>query len=217
MVTDAERQAQRARPAPTANELRELAMRLRKLANDILQGEIDDRFAKSDAGRIPNPLVTGWYTRAVYWEDNEQQRLFHTICQLLGQIHLGRAELPIERLKSLAASVDGLASTLEPTSATAEAAERGGTKKPPRPPTKTERIRDQRIKFCWSKWHKSKTKGENEWRNIEEAYRKQIVSDPKLFKDKTSHDAIRLQHDRHCATCKHPTYFNPDGTQKAGR
>ncbi|MBC7818183.1 MAG: hypothetical protein IAG10_14950 [Planctomycetaceae bacterium] len=106
-------EAQLARPAPTSPELRQLADQLRALAKAIFQGQ-DNRFVTEDAKRIPNPLVTGWYTRAVAWKDNEQQRLFHTVCTLLGNIAWGVADSPRERLESLATDVDELAATIDP-------------------------------------------------------------------------------------------------------
>lgn len=112
---DAEREAQRARPAPTANELRVLAKRLRAVAKAIFQsGKLDIPFVKGECAAIPHPLVTGWYTRANAWDDKEQKRLFGTICSLLAKMYSGQAaESPTERLESLATDVDALAVTLE--------------------------------------------------------------------------------------------------------
>ena len=115
-------EAQLARPAPTSSELRKLADQLRALAKAIFQGQ-DNRFVTQDAKRIPNPLVTGWYTRAVAWKDNEQQRLFHTVCTLLGSIAWGTADSPRERLESLATDIDELAAMLERQPATVETAD----------------------------------------------------------------------------------------------
>ena len=110
-------------PAPTSPELRKLGERLRALAKAIFQSGENNRFVIADAGRIPHPLVTGWYTRAVAWKDNEQQRLFHTICTLLGDLAWGTANSPRERLESLATDVDELAVTIDSQPATVETLE----------------------------------------------------------------------------------------------
>lgn len=112
---------QRARPAPTATELRSLADRLRKLAKAIFQsGKWDTPFVKVECATIPHPLVTGWFTRANARQDKEQKRLFETVCSLLGKIYSGGViESPHERLESLASDVEELAATIEPWSETA--------------------------------------------------------------------------------------------------
>lgn len=108
-------------PAPMAVELRSVAKRLREIAKAIFQsGKWNTPFVKGECATIA-PLVIGWFTRAVGWDDKEQRRLFETICSLLGRLGAGQAvESAIERLTSLAGDVDALAATLDPQPVTFE-------------------------------------------------------------------------------------------------
>ncbi|MFM9966128.1 MAG: hypothetical protein ACKV2Q_33535 [Planctomycetaceae bacterium] len=116
MEAATDREAQRARPAPTTNELQDLAKRLRKLAKGIFQNGVKtDSHTKSEVGRMLDPLqIQGWHSRAVVWQDVEQQRLFRAVACLLSEIFRKCADSPVERLQSVATDVDALAATLEP-------------------------------------------------------------------------------------------------------
>lgn len=112
---EAEREARRALPAPTAVELRDLAKRLRVIAKAIFQsGKLDIPFVKNEFATIFSPLVVGWYTRAIGWDDEEQKRLFEAVASLV-KLRSGVAvDSPVERLTSIADDCDALATTLYP-------------------------------------------------------------------------------------------------------
>ncbi|MFM9961845.1 MAG: hypothetical protein ACKV2Q_11540 [Planctomycetaceae bacterium] len=68
------------------------------------------------------------------------------------------------------------------------------TNKPPKPPTKTERIRDQRIKFCCPKRRK---KSPETWNEIYHDYNKKFPNDKTA-----SPDTLLHSHDRNCLKCR---------------
>lgn len=100
----------------------------------------------------------------------------------LGKTGGGASSTPVPNAKPPKAAADDIVKRLE-------TLERQ-TKKPPKTPTKTERIRDQRIKFCCPKRRK---KSQDSWNKIYHAYNQKYSDD----KD-ASPGSLRLSHDRNC-------------------
>jgi len=116
---EAEREAWRATTAPTATELKDLAMRLRKLAKIIFQdgGKTDSATRTLVAQMLKEGYVQVWHTRANALQDAEQKRLSKSIAILLSEIVQKSANAPCERLESLATDVDELVVKIDPQSA----------------------------------------------------------------------------------------------------
>ena len=118
--TDAEHEAWheawRTSPAPTANELRDLAKRLRTLAQSLELAKPGDPFVRDDCVGILKPVI-GWYSRAFALQDKDQMKIFRRVSELQSKIlwrKVVAVDLLVSRFGTLASEVDDLATTLEP-------------------------------------------------------------------------------------------------------